>query len=183
MIDTAIAIKKWKLDTNHTSLGFKIRHLGLAYIRGLFNEYEGEISLEGESFENSTIDLTIFTDSINTGNDMRDNHLKTPEFFDVITFPEIKFKSNSVKKNGENNYEIEGELTIRDTTKTVSLQASYPGLTNDMYGNTVAIFQITGEIDRTDFGVAWHHLLDNNVAVVGKKVEFDMNIELIPNED
>lgn len=182
MDNTAIATKKWKLDTNHTSLGFKVKHLGLAYIRGLFNEYEGEISLEEDSFQNSNISLTIFTDSINTGNDMRDNHLKTAEFFDVFAFPEMKFKSSSVKKNGENIYEIEGALTIRDITKTITLQATHPGITNDMYGNTVAIFHITGEIDRTEFGVAWHNLLENGLAVVGKKIEFDMNIELVSEE-
>lgn len=183
MSTIATAIKKWKLDTNHTNIGFKIGHLGMGHIRGFFNEYEGDISLNGESFEDSEINLTIFTDSINTGNDMRDNHLKTPEFLDAFTFPEITFNSNSVKKTGENTFDITGELTIRETTKTVTFQAKHPGITKDMWGNTVAIFLLSGKIDRTEFGVEWYNVLDNGLSVVSKEVEFDMNIELIPDEE
>lgn len=183
MSTTVTAIKKWKLDTYHTSIGFKIGHLGMGHIRGLFNEYEGDVSLNGESFEDSEINLTIFTDSINTGNDMRDNHLKTPEFLDSMSFPEISFKSSSVKKTDNNTFNIVGELTIKDTTKTVTLQAKHPGFTIDMYGNSVAIFHLIGSINRFDFAVEWNTILENGLMAVSKEIEFDMNIELIPDDE
>ena len=183
MSTVAVDIKKWKLDTNHTSIGFKIGHLGLASIYGFFNQYEGEIELENGSFEGAKIKLTIESDSINTGNDMRDNHLKTPEFIDAFTYPEITFESTSVIKSGSDSFEVKGNLTLKETTKEVILTASHPGITHDMWGNTVAVFRLTGNINRLDFDVQWHNLLENGLPVISEVVEFDMNIELIPEED
>ena len=182
MSTVATTVKKWKLDTYHTSIGFKIGHLGLAYIRGVFNEYEGTVSLEGDGFENSKISLTIYADSINTGNDMRDNHLKTPEFIDAFSFPEITFESSAVMKTSNDTFDVVGDLTIKGITKTITLKAKHPGLTIDMYGNSVAIFHLTGLINRFDFGIEWNTILENGLMAVSKEIEFDMNIELVPEE-
>lgn len=183
MSTVAVAIKKWKLDINHTSIGFKIGHLGLASIYGFFNQYDGEVELENEGFEGAKIKITIEADSVNTGNDMRDNHLKTPEFIDAFSYPEITFESTSVTKAQGDFYEVKGNLTIKETTKEITLKATHPGMTNDMWGNTVAVFHLTGKINRLDFDVQWHNMLDNGLPVISEMVEFDMNIELIPEED
>jgi polyisoprenoid-binding protein YceI len=171
----------WKLDTNHTVISFKVGHLGLAKISGFFREYVGNMKLQSDRLDGAEIYLKIAVDSIESGNAMRDNHLKTGEFLDATAFPEITFESTAFIPKEGNYYDLEGDLTIKGITKQVSLQAEYKIKTKDMWGNEVVIFQLTGSIDRTEFGVEWFHLIENNIPVVSKEVFFDMNIELIPN--
>jgi len=182
MNPVAASIKKWTLDTNHTHLGFSIGHLGMGSIKGFFNEYDGAVEVKGERFDRSRIKLVIDVASISTGNEMRDNHLKTPEFFDALTYQTITFESTHVKKTGEETFEIIGNLTIKETTKKITLEAVHRGTTQDMGGNVVAVFQVTGRLNRLAFGVEWCKVLDSGLPVISKEVEFDMNIELIPQE-
>ncbi len=184
MNNEAVLTQNWKIDTNHSLLQFRTKHLGLAWISGSFSEYEGAVTLGPEgTLENGEVKLNIFTDSIQTGNEMRDNHLKTPEFFDAFTYPDISFHSTSITPAGKDLYTLAGQLCIKDHTKEISLEASYKGQTSDMWGNNVIVFQVTGSINRLDYGVTWHHLLDNGIPVLSNEVFFDMTVELIPSED
>ena len=184
MQNLAAVSKKWKLDTNHSLLSFKIKHLGLAWISGAFQEYEGTVEVEDFlKFEEAKISLRIEVDSLNSGNDMRDNHLKTEEFFDSLLYPSIIFNSTSIKKQEANIYQILGELTLKDVTKEVQFSAEIVGSTVDMWGNHVVVLRVVGSLNRQDFGIAWHHILDGGLPVIGEEVNFDMNIELIPGED
>jgi polyisoprenoid-binding protein YceI len=176
-------VQNWKIDTNHTGINFKVKHLGLATIRGSFGEFEGEVvKSESDSFENASISLTIQTASITTGNDMRDNHLRTSDFLDVFTFPEISFVSNAFTKVSDNLYNLTGELTIKGITREVTLQADFSGTITDMWGNTVSVFLVNGSINRLDFGVTWNEHLDGGIPVIGKDIHFEINVELLPNE-
>lgn len=171
----------WKLDTNHTVISFKIKHLGLAEISGSFKEYEGSMKLQSDKLDGAEIYLKISTESIETGNTMRDNHLKTAEFLDTALFPDITFVSTGFVPSGGNLYDLTGNLTLKGVSKNVSLKAEYRGKTKDMWGNEVVVFNLKGSIDRTEFGVEWFQLLDGNIPVISKEISFDMNIELIPD--
>jgi polyisoprenoid-binding protein YceI len=179
-VSQSIASKAWKIDTNHTVISFKIKHLGLAEISGTFKEYEGSMKLQSDHLEGAEVYIKISTDSIETGNTMRDNHLKTAEFLDTATFPEITFVSTGFNQQSDGLYELSGNLTIKGNTQPVSLQADYKGMTKDMWNNEVVVFNLKGEIDRTAFGVDWYQLLDGSIPVIGKEIFFDMNIELVP---
>lgn len=176
-----LSTKVWKLDTNHTVISFKIKHLGLAEISGSFKEYEGSMTLQSNKLDGAEIYLKIATDSIETGNTMRDNHLKTAEFLDTATFPDITFVSTDFVPSGGDMYKLTGNLSLKGVTNNVSLKAEYRGQTKDMWGNEVVVFNLKGSIDRTQFGVEWFQMLDGNIPVIGKEIFFDMNIELIPD--
>jgi polyisoprenoid-binding protein YceI len=171
----------WKLDTNHTVISFKIKHLGLAEISGSFKEYEGSMKLQTNKLDGAEVYLKISTDSIETGNTMRDNHLKTTDFLDTAVFPDITFVSTGFIHKAGNQYDLSGNLTIKGVTRNIGLQAAYKGKTKDMWGNEVVVFSLKGSIDRTQFGVEWFQLLEGAVPVIGKEIFFDMNIELIPD--
>jgi len=171
----------WKLDTNHTVISFRIKHLGLAEISGSFKEYDGSMKLQSDKLEGAEIYLKITTDSIETGNTMRDNHLKTADFLDTAAFPDMTFVSTGFESTGGNFYNLTGNLTLKGVTKNVGLQAEYKGKTKDMWGNEVVVFNLKGSIDRTEFGVEWFQLLDGSIPVISKEITFDMNIELIPD--
>jgi len=170
----------WKLDTNHTVISFKIKHLGLAEISGSFKKYEGSMKLQSENLEGAEIYLKIAVDSIETGNTMRDNHLKTTDFLDAAVFPDITFVSTDFIAVGDNRYELQGNLTLKGVTNAVVLEAAYKGKTKDMWGNEVVVFNVKGSIDRTKYGVEWFQLIDDSIPVISKEIFFDMNIELIP---
>ncbi|MFP4095754.1 MAG: YceI family protein, partial [Cyclobacteriaceae bacterium] len=157
-----------------------IKHLGLAEISGTFKEYEGSMKLGSDKLDGAEVYLKISTDSIETGNTMRDNHLKTADFLDTSVFPDITFVSTGFTLKSGSLYDLTGNLTIKGNTQPVKLQADFKGLTKDMWGNDVAVFNLKGSIDRTTFGVEWFQLLDGAIPVIGKEIHFDMNVELIP---
>lgn len=173
--------KVWYIDTNHTNIGFGVKHLALAKIIGHFSEYEGGMTLpSGDNMEGAEIYLKILAESIDTGNSMRDSHLKTTDFLDVKTFQDITFASTSFEPTGNNMYKLSGNLTLKGVTKPILLNAEYKGKTKDMLNNDVVIFCLNGSIDRTDFGVSWFQLLKGGTPVISKEISFDMTIELTP---
>ncbi|WP_020526795.1 YceI family protein [Flexithrix dorotheae] len=184
MESKTLVAQNWKLDLNHTDINFKVGHLGIAFISGNFSEFEGKLELvEESSFENARVSFSLSTDSLNTGNDMRDNHLKTPEFFDAFSYPSITFESTAFYKTEGDTYKLIGNLTIRDQCREIELTALYKGGATDLWGNNIVVFHIKGEIDRLDFGIEWNQKLESGIPVVGKTVEFDMNIELVPDQE
>ncbi|MEM9829397.1 MAG: YceI family protein [Bacteroidota bacterium] len=180
LVTPTLNAQAWKLDTNHTIIGFKISHLGIAEITGSFREYEGSMKLQSDDLAGAEIYLKIDTNSIETGNTMRDNHLKTAEFLDTAVFPDITFASTGFEPQGDGKYKLSGNLTIKGVTKNTELQAHYKGNAKDMWGNEVVVFQVEGSIDRTEFGVEWYQLVENTIPVISKEITFSMNIELHP---
>ncbi|RPI72756.1 MAG: polyisoprenoid-binding protein [Ignavibacteriales bacterium] len=169
----------WKFDPSHSQVKFNVTHLVISEVTGHFNKFDGTVKTIGNDFTDAQIEFTIETSSIDTDNEKRDNHLRSDDFFNAEKYPKMKFVSKSMKKVGDNEYKLIGDLTIRDITKQVELDVEHGGIASDGYGNTKAGFKITGTINRFDFNLKWNALLEAGGAVVGSDVEMECNIQLV----
>ncbi|MDB5202404.1 MAG: polyisoprenoid-binding protein [Ferruginibacter sp.] len=150
---TTVAVT-WENDDPHSQLGFTVTHLGISDVSGTFNDIDVKISAAKPDFSDATFDLTAKIASIDTRVEARNNHLKSADFFDAAKYPELTFKSTSLKKNGKNKFKISGNLTIHGITKPVTMDLTYRGTTiNPMSKATTAGFQLQGSIKRSDFNV------------------------------
>jgi polyisoprenoid-binding protein YceI len=171
---------KWTLDPTHSEIQFKIRHLMISNVTGQFTTFDVSAETEDEDFLTAKISFTGDVDSVTTGNEQRDGHLKAPDFFDAPKFPKIKFvatKYESVDNDG--SYELYGDLTIRDITKNVKLDVEFGGIAKDPWGNTRAGFEIHGKVNRKEFGLQWHAVTEAGGVVVSDEVRIHCAIELI----
>lgn len=169
----------WGIDPTHSEAGFKVRHLVISTVSGKFNEFEGAIESETENFENAEINFSAKIDSITTGVADRDAHLKSNDFFNAEEYPELKFNSTSFERVDDETFVLNGELTIRDITKQVQLDVTYGGTVEDPYGNTKAGFELSGKINRKEFGLTWDAVTEAGSVVVGEDVKLDLNIQLV----
>lgn len=167
----------WTLDPAHTTIGFVARHMGAFKVRGSFKSYQGEIRI-GDTPEESLVEMTIDAASIDTGTADRDNHLRSPDFLDVERFPHLTFRSTAVRRV-DGRYEVEGDLTIRDVARPVTLEVEYRGQANDPWGNARAFFAATTTIDRHDWGLTWNVPLDGGGWLVSREVEIEIEAEAI----
>ena len=174
-----MATTTWTLEPSHSELQFKIRHLMISNVTGSFNKIEGNVETEGDDLSTAKVDLTIDVDSISTNNEQRDGHLKSPDFFDVATFPKIKFESTSFQKVSDEAYKLHGNLTMHGVTHPVSLDAEYGGTIKDPYGYTRAGFTIEGKLNRKDWGLSWNGATEAGGLVLGEDVKIHSNIEFV----
>lgn len=165
-------MKKYILDSSHSEVGFKIKHLMISTVRGYFNKFDATV--DGE-MDKLNISFTISTSSINTNDETRDQHLKSSEFLNSEEFPEIKFESK-----GQNVYNkaITGDLTIKGITKTITLLCYYNGLTIDPWGNKKHGFEITGTINRSEFDVSWNVALEMGGLLISDEVRLNIGVQL-----
>ena len=176
---TAAAITtKWVVDPMHSEVQFKVKHLVISTVTGFFKSFEGSLETENDDFENAEISFAVNIDSIDTNQPQRDEHLKGAEFFDAAQYPQITFQSTSFKKTGDDEFELKGDLTIKGITKPVTLAAEYGGSTDDFYGNTKAGFEVTGKINRKDFGLTWDGVTEAGSIVVGEEIKLIFNLQL-----
>lgn len=168
---------KWVMDPMHSEVQFKVKHLVISTVSGFFKSFEGTIESESEDFEDASIEFSMDIDSIDTNQTMRDDHLKSAEFFDSEKYPKISFKSTSFKKSGDDEYVLKGDLTIKDVTKPVELDVEYGGSALDFYGNTKAGFEITGKINRKEFGLTWDGVTEAGAIVVGEDIKLLINAQ------
>ena len=168
----------WTIDPMHSEVQFKVKHLVISTVTGSFGQYEGQIQSEGDDFTNAQVSFSTDISSINTGNDQRDGHLKSADFFDAENFPKLTFTSTGMTKTGDDTYSLTGDLTIRDVTKPVTLKAEYGGQMQDFYGQTKAGFEINGVIKRKEFGLTWDGVTEAGGVVVSDDVKLVMNIQL-----
>lgn len=143
----------WTSDATHSRLGFSINHMGIADVNGEFQKFDVKVSSATMDLANSTIEMNADVSSIYTGVEMRDNHLKTADFFDAAKHPSVNFKSTSVTKQKKNSYLIKGNLTMHGVTKEISFVATHNGTVKDEAGKSIAGYKMTGSIKRSDFGV------------------------------
>lgn len=174
---TAQTTQKWTVDKVHSSVKFNITHLVISEVEGSFKVYDGSINNTKSDFSDAKIDFSIDVASINTDNQMRDDHLKADDFFNAKDFPKMTFKSSSFKKKSGNVYELTGELTIRDVTKKVKFEVTYGGTAKDGYGNTKAGFKANATINRFDYGLKWNALTEAGGATVGQDVRIVLNLQ------
>lgn len=166
----------YELDASHTHVGFAVRHMMVSKVRGKFSDVRGTIEITDEPLD-SSVTVTVGLGSIDTRDEQRDGHLRSPDFFDVDNHPDMTFHSTSVTRLSDDRYRVDGDLTIRGVTKQVSLDASFEGGLLDPYGNQRIGFSATGEISREDFGLTWNQALETGGVVVGKKVQIEIEAE------
>lgn len=174
-----MAITKWTVDPMHSLVQFKVRHLMITNVTGTFQHFEGTIESEGEDFTQGKVTFAIKVDSIDTASDQRDTHLKGDEFFAVEKYPEIKFVSSNFKKISGEDYELTGNLTIRDKTHPITLSVEYGGVAQDFYGNTKAGFGVTGKINRKEFGLEWNGVTEAGSIVVSDEVKISADLQFL----
>ena len=168
----------YTLDVNHKRVGFMARHLMVSKVRGEFAEAGATITIAEDPLQ-SSVHATIRAASISTGQEQRDGHLKSPDFLDVEKYPTLEYRSTGVKSVGGNEFVLTGELTIKDVTVPVDLEAEFEGVGRSPYGHDVFGFSATAEIDREAFGITWNVALETGGVMVGKKVKIEIEGEAI----
>ena len=178
-MSTTAAKTTWTLDPTHAELGFAVRHLMIATVRGRFGKVEGTVTVDEKNPIDSKVDVTVDVTSIDTRQEMRDNHLRSADFFDAANHPTIRFVSKRIEGDVNEKFRLVGELTIRGTTREVALDVSLEGRGNDPWGNERAGFSASGKINRRDFGLVWNQMLESGGAVVGDDVKLSLDVELV----
>ncbi|MBF8296865.1 MAG: YceI family protein [Bacteroidetes bacterium] len=168
----------WKLDRSHSSVEFSIRHFVISEVTGRFKDFDISVNASKPDFTDAEIEATIKVTSINSDNEKRDGHLRTDDFFNAEKFPEIKFKSASFEKVGENKYKITGDLTIRDVTKKVTFDAIYNGSIKSPWGALVTSWKATIAVNRFDYGLKWNKTIEAGGLIAGDAVTITLNLEL-----
>lgn len=173
----------WKIDPTHSEVQFKVKHLVISTVTGSLGSYEGSIETDGvaEDFKNAKARFSADIDSISTNNEDRDNHLKSDDFFNAEEYPQLTFESTGFEKTGDQSYKMTGDLTIRDVTKEVELDVVHGGTVDDPYGNTKAGFEISGTINRKEFGLKWDAVTEAGNVVVGDKIKLQLNVQVVKN--
>ena len=173
----------WKIDPSHSEVEFKVRHLMITTITGHFDSYMLDVITLGDDFSTaSKIDFSIDVNSIRTNNSQRDEHLRSAEFFDAEQYPTIRFSAAQLIKN-EDGYLLNGELTIKDITKAISLEVDFGGVITDPYGQHKAGFTVTGSLSRKEFGLLWNPTTEAGQIVVGDQIRINCSIQLIRTEN
>ena len=171
-------MKTWNIDVAHSEIGFKVKHLVVSTVRGSFNVFEGHITAEDETFDNASIAFSADVASLTTKNTARDAHLHGTDFFDEAQFPKVNFVSTSVKAKGDGVLDIVGDFTMKGVTKSISLAGQLTGVTTDLYGGHVAAFEVSGQLNRQDFGVSWNAVLETGGVAVSDMVTLEAIIEV-----
>ncbi|MGH3751138.1 MAG: YceI family protein [Pseudonocardiaceae bacterium] len=169
----------YDLDVVHSRLGFVARHAMVTKVRGSFAEFAGSFDLDASNWPASTAQVTIQVSSVDTGNEQRNGHLRTSDFFDAPNYPQIIFTSTRVEQTAEDTFAVTGDLTIKGTTRPVTINFGYTGQALDPYGNTRAGFEGSSTIDRTDFGITFNSTLDTGGVLVSNKITLELDISAI----
>jgi polyisoprenoid-binding protein YceI len=165
------------VDPVHTFLGFGVRYLGISRVHGRFTRLGGLLEIDWDDLTRSTAHLRIETDSITTGNDERDAHLRSADFLDASRFPEMRFHSSTIRQRRGAVFDVEGHLQLRGVTRPISLEAEYGGQASDLNGMKRVGVLARGVVDRRAFGLTWNRPLDPGGVVVGWEVELDLSIQ------
>jgi polyisoprenoid-binding protein YceI len=185
MTETAVEIPgyvagTWAIDPVHSEVSFVVRHMMVSKVRGRFDKFEGTITTAADPLQ-SSVTATVDLSSVNTGEPNRDNHIRSADFFEVESHPEMKFRSTGVRPDGE-NFLLDGDLTIRGITKPVTLKLEVNGFGPDAYGGTRAGFSATGEINRHDWGVSYNGPIPGGGVMVSEKVTINIEAEGVLNK-
>lgn len=169
---------EWTIDPAHTSVGFVARHMMISKVRGRFRQVAGRINV-AEVPERSEVDIVVEAASIDTGQPIRDDHLRSPDFLDVANHPQLRFRSTQLEQSDERTYKLSGELTIRGVTRPVTLDLNYLGTAKDPSGNCRVAFEARAEINREDFGLTWNQPLETGGVLIGKHVALEIEAQAV----
>ncbi len=169
---------KWNLDPTHSELQFKVKHLMISTVTGNLKSFNAELETENDDFQNAQIKFRGDINSLDTGNNDRDNHLKSADFFDAENHPQMVFTSQSMELDEDDDeYVLKGDLTIRGVTQPVKLKAEFGGIATDPWGNTKAGFTLKGKINRADFGLTWNAALEAGGVMVSEEVKIQGELQ------
>lgn len=169
----------WNIDASHTNVNFTVDYMVVSELEGTFKKYDAKVTSSNADFSDIKIDFTIDVNSINTENEMRDKHLMSDDFFNTEKYPQMVFKSVSMKKIADKKYVLEGDLTIRDVTKRVKFDVNYGGTVKDPWGNTKAGFKASTKINRLDYGLKYNAAIETGEMVASNEVTITINTVLV----
>jgi polyisoprenoid-binding protein YceI len=168
----------WKLDPSHTTIEFVAKHMMITTVKGRFAELEGTIAADEADFENSQVEATLKTASLDTRVDQRDTHLKSADFLDVDNHPDVTFKSTSIS-GAKEHFKLTGDLTIRGTTRPITLDVTFEGTGKDPWGGTRSSFSAKGKIDRRDYGLTWNVALETGGILVSNEIKINIEAQAV----
>jgi polyisoprenoid-binding protein YceI len=170
----------WEVDGAHSTAGFSVRHMMVARVRGHFQKVSGTVQIDEADLTRSRVEILIDPASIDTRNEQRDGHLKSPDFFDVAQYPSITFKSTAIAAAGPGSYQVTGDLTMRGVTRSITLAVEGPTPpAKNPYGKLVRGVSATGKLNRKDWGLNWNAALETGGVLVGEQVELEIDAELV----
>jgi polyisoprenoid-binding protein YceI len=167
----------YKIDAAHSEILFKVKHLMITNVTGSFSKFDGTMESDAADYSDAKISFEADIDSISTNNAQRDGHLKADDFFAADKFPKLTFVSTGIVKESDEDYKLTGDLTIRDVTKSVTLDVEYGGTTNDPWGQTKVGFEATGKINRKEFGLAFHAVTETGSIMLSDEVKLALNVQ------
>ncbi|MBP3964901.1 YceI family protein [Paenibacillus lignilyticus] len=172
-----MSLSKWIVDASHSSVDFTIRHMMIAKVKGTFHEFNAVIEADPTDLTTANIEFNIALSSIDTRNADRDNHLRTGDFFDIEQYPTLSFKSTSISKTDDGEYNVSGDLTLHGLTRTESFTVTYEGSGKDPWGNEKVGFSGKGAFKRSDYGLTYNAALETGGVLIGDEVKFTIEIE------
>ncbi|MGP9680447.1 YceI family protein [Brachybacterium sp. AOP3-A1-3] len=178
MTDTTLT-GTWDIDPSHTRIGFATRHAMVTRVRGAFNDVTGQIEINLEDPSLSRAELTVQMTSVDTRSQQRDDHLRSTDFFDTETYPEMAFSSTRIEEVDEDSFIVTGDLTIKDRTRSIGVPLRFMGIDTDPFGNVRAGFEGSRRIDRRDWGISWNTPLDSGGLLVSDRIQLEFELSLI----
>lgn len=172
----------WKIDPAHSNVHFKVKHMVISTVTGSFGKFDATIESSKDDFTDAKITFEADVDSISTGQEQRDGHLKSDDFFNAASYPKLKFVSKAIKVIDKEHYKVEGDITLRETTKPITLDVVYGGIVKTFAGKTAAGFEISGKLNRKEFGLKWDAATEAGHIVVSDKVRLDVTAEMIKQD-
>ncbi|MBC2242783.1 polyisoprenoid-binding protein [Listeria booriae] len=174
-----MTVEKWNVDPAHSSIEFQVKHMMVSKVKGAFKNFSADLTLDPEDLTTANLSFTVDAASIDTRQEQRDGHLKSPDFFDVENHPSITFQSTNIVADGSNEYKVTGDLTIRTITKPITFNVEYEGTSKDpMSGNMIAGFEGTGKFNRKDFELNYNAVLETGGVLIGDEVKLNIQIEV-----
>lgn len=174
----------WNLDMAHSAIAFSVRHMMVSTVKGNFKDFSAELELDPDDLTRSSVKAVVKVASIDTRDPQRNGHLTSPDFFDAEKYPDMTFESTRVESLGGDRYRVLGDLTIKETTRPVTLDVTYLGQQTSPYGVKAAGFEASARISREEFGLTWNVALDTGGVLVGDEVKISVDAEanLVPQE-
>jgi polyisoprenoid-binding protein YceI len=169
----------WQIDNAHSEINFSVRHMMISNVRGRFESFSGEVDFDEENPANTTVEVKIDANSINTREAKRDNHLRSQDFLYTEKYPFITFRSKRVEMTRKNRARLIGDLTVRDVTREISLDVEYSGQAKSPWGTISAGFSATGTMNRKDWNLNWNQALETGGVLVGDEIKFNVEVEIV----
>lgn len=169
----------YKIDVDHSDIMFKVKHLMISTVTGIFKKFDATLEVNEQDLSDAKVWFEADVNSVDTKNEQRDGHLKSDDFFNAEQFPKMTFKSTRVEKSGDDQYRLIGDLTIRDITKPVELKVEYNGSTKDPWGQERMGFEVTGKINRKEYGLKWSAVTEAGGVVVSDDVKLALNVQMV----